>query len=278
MVTAPSSPASLPGLEPCPTSPEPSESAPPEDGNPEASESPDANSDRTTSPPPPEKKITFKIFERYCRDTGRRADLYACVKHYSVTSTLPKLLRLYHSTNEDRLAAARLGTIIGYTAGRIGRFANDLAEFGSLTWDPERPRISLLLKQFASTAGAFQVQADFDSELAASIQRRFVEFRESLFEAIQDQNIEWIGRDAFIKHGYLMEQDCYTGNHFLFSRVDLSLSLQQLGEAWGVDLFKEERRWHQPSCQEDNHSWGPEDNPIPKHCYRDWYDPQSPPP
>ena len=162
---------------------------------------------------------------------------------------------------------------------------DDLGELSTLIWDPERPRLSLLLQQYAATARGFQVQNDFDAYLAGAFQCRHEEYRTVLFDAIYDHNIEWIGSQAFIKHGYLSCQeedwedaDCKFQEDYRLGQMRLSTALEELGDAWGLDLFAEERHWHAHTTQEDAvDNWHTPDPEIPNHCYRDWIDPQAPP-
>ena len=87
------------------------------------------------------------------------------------------------------------------------RFADDLGELSTLIWDPERPRLSILFQQYTGAARGFRTQTDFDAYLAGAFQCCYEEYHSALFDAICDCNIEWIGSQAFIKHGYLTCQE-----------------------------------------------------------------------
>ena len=88
-----------------------------------------------------------------------------------------------------------------------------------------------------------------------------------------------------LKYGYLscQEEDWEDAERkfqedYRLGQARLSTALEELGDAWGLNLFAEERRWHTHTAQEDTvDNWHTPDPEISDHCCHDWIDPQAPP-
>ena len=107
--------------------------------------------------------------------------------------------------------------------------------------------------------------APFSPTPSAAVTLSGSEARPSSSTYLICQEEDWEDADQMFQEDYNLGQMC------------LSTALMELGDAWEINLFTKERRWHTNTTQKDAvdnlHTPDPE---IPDHCYRDWIDLQAP--